>query len=71
MKYKYNITGVDCPNCASKLATQMAEIDGIDYVRINFLTEKLTVDSSLDESLVYDAVCKAAKAFSKSVKIEK
>ena len=71
MKYKYNIIGVDCPNCASKLATEMAELEGIDYVRINFLTEKLTVDSNLDEASVYEAVTKAAKAFSKSIKIEK
>lgn len=71
MKYKYSITGVDCPNCASKLATLMAEEDGIEYVKINFLTEKLTVDSNLDENLTYDAVCKAAKSFSKSVKVEK
>ena len=42
MKLKYTITGLDCPNCAAKLATQMSAIDGVESAKINFLTEKLT-----------------------------
>ena len=71
MKLKYIITGIDCPNCAAKLATQMSAIDGIDSAKINFLTEKLTVETSLDEAAAYDALYKVAKAFSKDIKIEK
>ncbi|MBR5144199.1 MAG: cation transporter [Clostridia bacterium] len=71
MKLKYIITGIDCPNCAAKLATQMSAIDGIDSAKINFLTEKLTVETSLDEATAYDALSKVAKAFSKDIKIEK
>ena len=71
MKLKYIITGIDCPNCAAKLATQMSAIDGIDSAKINFLTEKLTVETSLDEAAAYDALSKVAKAFSKDIKIEK
>lgn len=71
MKLKYIITGIDCPNCAAKLATQMSAIDGIDSAKINFLTEKLTVETSLDEAAAYDVLSKAAKAFSKDIKIEK
>lgn len=70
MKFKYKIEGVDCPNCASKLATRMAEIEGVDYVTINFLSERLTVDSSLDEAELLSALKKVAKAFDSAVKIK-
>ena len=71
MKLKYNITGLDCPNCAAKLAGMIEAKEGINGAKINFLTEKLTVDTALDESATYLLVSDTAKAFSKSVKIEK
>ena len=71
MKIKYVIVGLDCPNCAAKLADQMSKIEGIESARINFLTEKLTVETSLSEDDTYDALSKAAKTFSRDVKIEK
>ena len=71
MKIKYIITGLDCPNCAAKLASQMSNIDGVESAKINFLTEKLTVETALDEQVCYEALSKAAKAFSKDIKIEK
>ena len=71
MKIKYTITGLDCPNCAAKLAASMESKDGIDSAKINFLTEKLTVETSLDESAAYAILADAARAFDKSVKIEK
>ena len=71
MKLKYNITGVDCPNCAAKLAGIMSGKEGIDSAKINFLTEKLTVETTLPEDEAYALLVSCAKAFSKSVKIEK
>ena len=71
MKIKYTITGLDCPNCAAKLAASMESKAGIDSVKINFLTEKLTVESELDEAALLKSVTDAARAFSKSIKIEK
>lgn len=71
MKIKYTITGLDCPNCAAKLADKMSAIEGIDSAKINFLTEKLTIETTLDESVAYTAILAAAKAFSSDVKIEK
>ena len=71
MKIKYTILGLDCPNCAAKLAAQMSNIDGIESAKINFLTEKLTVETSLDEQGTYNALSTAAKAFSRDVVIEK
>ncbi len=71
MKLKYTVTGIDCPNCAAKLAGLMSEKEGIDSAKINFLTEKLTVETALSESEAYEILASTAKAFSKSVKIEK
>ena len=71
MKIKYTITGLDCPNCAAKLAGQMSSIEGVESAKINFLTEKLTVETTLAESEAYDALSKAAKAFSRDIVIEK
>ena len=71
MKFKYTITGLDCPNCAAKLAGMIEASEGIDSAKINFLTEKLTVESSLDEAVLLKTVTETAKAFSKSIKIEK
>ena len=71
MKLKYTITGLDCPNCAAKLARQMSDIEGIISAKINFLTEKLTVETSLGENEAYEALSACAKAFSRDVKIER
>ncbi len=71
MKLKYTVTGIDCPNCAAKLAGIMSGKEGIDSAKINFLTEKLTVETSLSESEAYEALSLAAKSFSKSIKIKK
>ena len=71
MKFKYTITGLDCPNCAAKLAANIEGKSGILSAKINFLTEKLTVESELDETSVFEVIKKEAKAFSKDIKIEK
>ncbi len=71
MKIKYTITGIDCPNCAAKLAALMGDVKGIESAKINFLTEKLTVETTLDESDVYASLSAVAKGFSKDIKIKK
>ena len=71
MKIKYSVTGLDCPNCAAKLAAMIEGAEGIMSAKINFLTEKLTVESDLDEECVISLARSCAKAFDKSVKVEK
>ena len=70
MKYKFTITGLDCPNCAAKLAANMEKLDGIDSAKINFLSEKLTIESSLDENALRAVLSSAAKAFDSGVKVK-
>lgn len=69
MKHKFTVEGLDCPVCASKLATRMAEIEGVDHVKINFLTEKLTIDSELEAADLLPLLQKTAKAFDPDVKV--
>ena len=71
MKFKYTITGIDCPNCAGKLAGILSSKDGIESAKINFLTEKLTVESELDEKALLALLTDEAKKFDKNIKIEK
>ena len=71
MKMRFTVIGLDCPNCAAKLAQMIEGKDGIENAKINFLTEKLTIESSLSEDGALEVAQKAAKAFSRDVKIEK
>ena len=70
MKLKFSITGLDCPNCAAKLSAMLEKEEGIDSAKINFLTEKVTVETALTESDALALVRAIAAKFSKSVVIE-
>jgi len=70
MKIKYVITGLDCPNCAAKLAAKMESVDGIESAKINFLTEKLTVETTLAADDAYAKLSALAKSFEDGVRIE-
>lgn len=70
MKVKYTITGLDCPNCAAKLASMIEANDGIDSAKINFLSEKLTVESELDEAVLLSVVRKTAASFDSDIEIK-
>ena len=70
MKFIFNITGLDCPNCAAKLADIIAKQDAISSAKINFLTEKLTVESELEQNDLLALVSSLAKKFDKAVKVE-
>ena len=70
MKFKFTITGIDCPNCAAKLASLMAANEKVDSAKINFLTEKLTVESNLDKDELISILASISKSFDKGIKIE-
>ena len=70
MKFKFTVTGLDCPNCAAKLSSMIEADDNITTCKINFLTEKVTVESELPEDAVREIVRLYAKKFSSKVVIE-
>lgn len=70
MKHKFTVTGLDCPNCAAKLADIIASKEGIESAKINFLTERLTVESELSSDEILSLSRAAAKAFSPDVSVK-
>lgn len=70
MKHKFTITGLDCPNCAAKLSSMIEADEKVSACKINFLTEKLTVECELDNAEALALVRGYAAKFSKSVVIE-
>ena len=71
MKTKLNIEGLDCPNCAAKLAAMIEKKDGIASAKINFLTEKLTVESELSEAELMSVIVDTCKSFDPSINVSK
>ncbi len=71
MKYKFSITGLDCPNCAAKLARMIEAKEGVESAKINFLTEKLTVESALGEAELLSLLTATARAFEDGIVVEK
>ncbi len=45
MKKVYNMEDLDCANCAAKMERAIAKLEGVISVRVNFLTQKLTIEA--------------------------
>ena len=62
MKKIFKLEDLDCANCAAKMETAIAKVDGVESVSVNFFTQKLTLeaaDGDFDE--VLKKVVKTAK----------
>ena len=71
MKYKFSIEGLDCPNCAAKLTAMIEADDAVNCCKINFLTERVTLESDLDADAALTLAQGYAKKFSPTVRIGK
>lgn len=61
MKQTYKIE-VDCAACAAKMEAAVEKLPGIKAARVNFLTQKLTLETDCeDQSQILKAVVKACK----------
>ena len=47
MKKKFKCE-IDCANCAAKVEEAAKKIDGVKSVRINFMTQKMTLEADDD-----------------------
>ena len=45
MKRKFNVVDVCCANCAAKMEADIKKIDGVNDVKLNFLTQKIIIDA--------------------------
>ena len=48
MRKSYRLDEIDCANCARKLQEELATLDGVDAVSVNFMTQKLTLSAADD-----------------------
>ena len=51
MKKKYKIEGLDCANCAAKIEEAISKLEGVNSVRVSFLSEKVKFDLADDIDL--------------------
>ena len=64
MKKKYNLTDLDCANCAAKMEDAIKKIDGVNDANVSFMAQKLTIDA--DESR-FDSIMKEVAAVCRKV----
>ena len=55
MRKSFKLVDLDCANCALKLEEALRRVDGVQEVKVNFLSQKLTLTASDD---AFDAVLK-------------
>ena len=53
MKKSFKLDEIDCANCARELEDELARLDGVKSVSVNFMTQKLTLEADDAE---FDAV---------------
>ena len=63
MKKKFELTEVDCANCAAKMEDAINKIDGVNEATINFMAQKLTIDA--DDERFDEILDEAQKRISK------
>lgn len=65
MKKSFKLEDLDCANCAAKMERAISKINGVTFVSVNFMSQKLTVeaDDSQFDSIMQMAVkaCKKAE----------
>ncbi len=60
----FRLEDLDCANCAQKMEDAIRKLDGVESVRVNFLTQKLTLTAPDDR---FDEILKKAKKCCKKV----
>lgn len=49
MKKVFKLEDLDCANCAAKMEDSISKMDEVNSVRVNFMTQKLTIDIDDDK----------------------
>lgn len=63
VKKTFELEDLDCAACAAKMERKIGKIKGVDFVEVNFMTQKMTIeaDDGLFDSVVDEAVKLIAK----------
>ncbi len=49
MKKVFKLKDLDCANCAVKMEEGIKKIPGVTDAKVNFLTQKMTIESETDD----------------------
>lgn len=60
MKKTFKIE-VDCANCAAKIETALNKLDGVSKATVNFLTQKMTIETDGDIEILLPLIEKTGK----------
>lgn len=48
MTKSFKMKNLGCANCAAKMEREISKVEGVQSVRVNFMTQKLTLDCQDD-----------------------
>lgn len=63
MKKTFKLQDLDCANCAAKIESAIAKLDGVTDVKVNFMGQKMVLEASDErfEALLAEAKKAALK----------
>ena len=64
MKKAFAIRELDCGHCAQEIEEAVSKVPGVNKVRVNFLSERMTLDADDDK---FDAVLEEIKKIVKTI----
>lgn len=64
MKKRFNLSDVDCANCAAKMEEGIKKLPGVNDASISFMAQKLTLDYEEDK---LDEILKAVEKIIKDI----
>ena len=64
MKKRFQLTDLDCANCAAKMEDAIRKIDGVRDASVSFMAQKLTIDA---DDARFDAIMQEVVAACKKV----
>jgi len=64
MKKSFKIRELDCAHCAQEIEDAASKVTGVNKVRVNFLSERMTLDAEDDK---FDAVLDEIKKLVKTI----
>lgn len=63
MRKQFKMEDLDCANCAAKMEDAIRKIDGVSYVSISFMAQKMIIEA--DDSRFDEIMKQAAQAVRK------
>ncbi len=60
MRKVFEMEDLDCANCAAKMEEAIRKLDGVTYVSISFMAQRMTLEA--DDAVFDDVLKRACKA---------